>query len=143
MLRPIILFVSIVAMIFILAQPIAVIAQSTSENVHKETTEAWDAIKAYMVDKKHEAFAHGKELLHKADARIEELEGEAAKASGDTKAQYQKEIKDLKKKRANAAKKLDELEKSSASTWDSAKHGFAEAYKDLLDAYHEAAKKFN
>ena len=143
MVRPIILLVSIVAMIFILAQPIAVIAQSTSENVHKETTEAWDAIKAYMVDKKHEAFSHGKELLHKADARIEELEGEAAKASGDTKAQYQKEIKDLKKKRANAAKKLDELEKSSASTWDSAKHGFAEAYKDLLDAYHEAAKKFN
>ena len=143
MLRPIILFVSIVAMIFILAQPIAVIAQSASESVHKETTEAWDAIKAYMVDKKHEAFAHGKELLHKADARIEELEGEAAKASGDTKVQYQKEIKDLKKKRANAAKKLDELEKSSAITWDSAKHGFAEAYKDLLDAYHEAAKKFN
>ena len=49
----------------------------------------------------------------------------------------------LKKKRANASKKLDELEKSSASTWNSAKHGFAEAYKDLLDAYHEAAKKFN
>ena len=143
MLRPIILFVSIVAMIFILAQPIAGIAQSTSESVHKETTEAWNAIKAYMVDKKHEAIAYGKELLHKADARIEELEGEATKASGDTKAQYQKEIKDLKKKRAHAAKKLDELEKSSASTWDSAKHGFAEAYKDLLDAYHEAAKKFN
>ena len=143
MLRPIILFVSIVAMIFILAQPITVIAQSTSENVHKETTEAWNAIKAYMVDKKHEAIAHGKELLHKADTEIEKLEGEAAKASDDTKTQYQKEIKDLKKKRANAAKKLDELEKSSASTWDSAKHGFAEAYKDLLDAYNEAVKKFN
>ena len=75
MLRPIILFVSIVAMIFILAQPITVIAQSTSESVHKETTEAWNAIKAYMVDKKHEAIAYGKELLHKADAEIEKLEG--------------------------------------------------------------------
>ena len=137
MLQPIILFVSIITMIFILVQPIAVIAQSTSENAHKETTEAWNSIKAYMVDKKHEAFSYGKELLHKADVKIKELGGEAAKASDDTKTQYQKEIKELKKKRAKAAKKLDELENSSASTWDSAKH------KDLYDAYHEALKKIN
>jgi len=129
-------------MIFILAQPMAVIAQSTLESVHKETTEAWNSIKAYMIDKKHEAFAYGKELLHKAVAKIEELGGEAAKVSDDTKAQYQKEIKELKKKRSNASKKLDELEKSSASTWDSAKHGFAEAYKDLYDAYKDATEKF-
>jgi len=71
------------------------------------------------------------------------MESKADKASDDTKAQYQQEIKDLKKKLANAAKKLDELEKSSEDTWDSTKDGFAEAYKDLYDAYHEAVKKFN
>lgn len=53
MVRPIILFVSIIAMIFILAQPMAVIAQSASESVHNETSEAWNAVKFYMVDKKH------------------------------------------------------------------------------------------
>jgi uncharacterized protein len=35
------------------------------------------------------------------------------------------------------------LKKLSASTRDSAKHGYAQAYKDLYDAYQEAVKNFN
>lgn len=48
----------------------------------------------------------------------------------------------LKKKRAQAAVKLDNLENSSADAWDSTKDGFADAYKDLHDAYKEAVGKF-
>ena len=125
------------------AYPRTVIGKTTSTDVSEKAHDTWETFKAYVIDQKHKAVEHGKELLKKSDTKIEEMESKAAKASDDTKAQYQKEIKDLKKKRANASKKLDELEKSSASSWDSAKHGFAEAYKDLYDAYHEAVKKFN
>ncbi|MDH3723977.1 MAG: hypothetical protein OER74_20960 [Desulfobacteraceae bacterium] len=143
MVRSTILVLVIGAMLSMFAYTTPVIGKTTSTDVSEKAHDTWETFKAYVIDQKHKAVEHGKELLKKADTKIEEMESKADKASDDTKAQYQKEIKDLKKKRANAAKKLDELENSSASSWDTAKHGFAEAYKDLSDAYHEAVKKFN
>lgn len=143
MLRSTILIFVIGTMISMFANPTPVIGKTTSTDVAEKAHDTWETFKEYVVDQKHKAVEHGKELLKKADTKIEEMESKADKASDDTKAQYQQEIKDLKKKRANASKKLDELEKSSADTWDSTKDGFAEAYKDLYDAYHEAVKKFN
>jgi hypothetical protein len=95
-----------------------------------------------MAHQKDEAVSYGKMLLKKADAKIQELEGEAAKASGDAKVEYEKTIKKLKEMRAHAAKKLDDLGNSSEDAWDSTKEGFVEAYKDLYEAYKEAVSKF-
>ena len=95
-----------------------------------------------MVDQKDEAVADGNKLLKKADAKIDELEVDAAQASGDEKVEYEKSIKKLKEMRSDAAKKLDDLGNSSAEAWDSSKDGFAKAYKDLHDAYKDAAGKF-
>ena len=61
-----------------------VIGKTTSPEVSKKTEEAWETFKAYMVDQKDEAVA---------DAKIEELEGDAAKTSGDEKVEYDKSIK--------------------------------------------------
>jgi hypothetical protein len=108
----------------------------------KETKEAFEAFKAYMIDKKNDAVEHGKVLLNKTDAEIEKLQAKADEASGDAKVAYQKEIENLKEKRSAAANKLDELEDASADSWDDAKDGFAEAYKALYDAYEEAVANF-
>ena len=81
-------------------------------------------------------------LLEKAGAKIQELEADAAKSSGDAKVEYEKTIKKLKEMRTDAAKKLDDLGNSSADAWDATKEGFVEAYKDLYDAYKEAVSKF-
>ena len=142
MVRSIILILVIGTMISMFAYPTPVIGKTTSTDVSEKAHDTWETFKAYVIDQKHKAVEHGKELLKKSDTKIEEMESKAAKASGDTKAQYQESIKKLKKMQANASKKLDELEKSSASTWDTAKDGFAEAYNDLHDAYKEANKKF-
>ena len=116
---------------------------TTSDDVAQKTEETLQTIKAYLVEKKNEAVEHGKVLLEKTDEEIAALEGEAADASGDAKTAYQEGIKNLKQKRAVAAKKLDELGNASGDSWDSAKNGFAEAYKALYDAYQEALAKFN
>jgi uncharacterized protein YukE len=116
---------------------------TTSGDVAQKTEEAWQTIKAYLVEKKKEAVEHGKVLLEKTDEEIAALEAEAADASGDAKTAYQKEIKNLKQKRDVAVEKLDELGNASVDSWDSAKNGFAEAYKALYDAYKEALTKFN
>ena len=143
MVRSTTLLLVIGLMIFMISQPMAVFGETSSSDVSKEMGEAWETFKSYIVDQKNDALKHGNEMIEKADAEIEVLEGEAAKASGDAKAQYEKEIKNLKKKRAQAAIKLDDLENSSADAWDSTKDGFADAYRDLHDAYNEATAKFD
>jgi hypothetical protein len=117
-------------------------AQTTSADVSKKAGETWDAIKAYGADKQKDAVAHGKQLMKDADAKIAQLEEKSAKASGDAKAQYEKEIKALKSSRDRASTKLTEMEKSSASAWDETKKGFADAYKDLHQAYGKAVAQF-
>ena len=70
MLRTLFLFSSIFAVALIFFLPAPVLSASASENLHKEMNEAWEAFKAYVVDQKHKAVAHGKDLLQKADTRI-------------------------------------------------------------------------
>jgi hypothetical protein len=117
-------------------------AQTTAADVSKKTGDAWDTIKAYGADKQKEAVAHGKELMKEAGAKIAQLEDKSAKASGDAKVRYEKEIKALKASRDQASAKLAEMEKSSSSAWDATKNGFANAYKDLHQAYGRAVEQF-
>ena len=121
--------------------PVPGLAETTTKDVSKKTGEAWDTVKSYTADKKKDAMAYGRKLVRETDAKIDALEREAAKASGEVKAQRDRDIKELKAKRAQAAKKLDEMGKATASAWDSAKDGFADAYKDLHQAYDKAVKK--
>lgn len=125
-----------------LHQPPPAVGQTTGKDVSKKAADAWDTVKAYTVEKKNDAVAYSKKLVSEADAKIKRLEAKASKASGDTKAQYDKAVKDLKTKRAQASKKLDEMGKATGSAWDSAKDGFADAYKDLHEAYEKAAAAF-
>jgi Skp family chaperone for outer membrane proteins len=131
------------AMLSMFAQPTPVTGKTTSADVLEQVDEAWQAFRSYMVQQKNEAVAEGKKLLKKADAKIQKMEGKPAKASGDAKAEYDASIKKLKERRAEAAKKLGDLGNASSNAWDSAKDGFAKAYKDLCDAYDEAAGKFS
>ena len=142
MVRSTVFILVIGAMFFMFVQLTPAIGQTTSSDVSKEAKEAWETFKAYMAHQKDEAVADGKSLLKKADAKIQELEGDTAKASGDAKVEYEKTIKKLKEMRSDAAKKLDDLGNSSADAWDATKEGFVEAYKDLYDAYKEVVSKF-
>ena len=89
--------------------------------------ETWDNVKTYTVEKKEEAVAYGKKLVRETDRQINGLEKSAAK--------------ELHAKRLQAGKKLDEMSKASAAAWEEAKNGFADAYKDLRQAYERAAAK--
>jgi preprotein translocase subunit SecF len=142
MVRSTVFILVIGAMFFMFVQLTPAIDQTTSSDVSKQTKEAWETFKAYMAHQKDEAVADGKMLLKKADEKIQELEADAAKSSGDAKVKYEKTIKKLKEMHTDAAKKLDDLGNSSTDAWDSTKDGFVEAYKDLHDTYKEAAGKF-
>jgi hypothetical protein len=140
--RSIISFLAVAATAVWFEQPVLAAEPTTAADVSRQTTETWNTIKAYTLDKKSEAVAYGKQLMKDTDAKIAELEAKAAKVSGEAKAGYDKEIADLKVTRANTAAKLAEMEKKSGSAWNEAKQGFADAYKDLQNAYGKAVGKF-
>jgi hypothetical protein len=137
MLRKLSIAATVLAVAF--GQP--ALAETTTKDVSKKTTEAWNTVRSYTVEKKDEAVAYGRKLVRDADREIGSLEKKAAKSSGEVKAQFQSDIQELKAKRAAASKKLDEMGKASSSAWDDAKNGFADAYKDLHDSYNKAVKK--
>ena len=100
--------------------------------------DAWNQVKSFTVENKDAAVDYGKKLVRDTDAKLKELQDKADKSSGDTKAAYERSIKDLKVKRDAAAAKLDEMGKASGHAWDSTKQGFADAYKDLGQSYDKA-----
>lgn len=119
----------------VLLQPVPTVGQTTTQDVTKKAGEAWEAIKDYTVDRKNDAVAYGKKLMSDFDGKYKELEKKASSATGEAKAKSEQQLKALKNKRAQAAKKLDELGKASGQSWDKVKQDFANAYRDLQQEY--------
>ena len=98
-----------------------------------------DKITSSSVEKKNETVAYGKKLMGDLDVKIKDLEGQISRDTGAAKADAQRQMKELKVKRAETSKKLDELGRATAQSWESTKRGFADSYKDLQQAYDKAA----
>ena len=90
-------------------------------------------------EKKSETVAHGKKLMSDFDVKMKELEGQISRDASATKADAQRQMKELKAKRAETGKKLDELGSASAQSWDGMKKSFANAYKDLQQSFDKTA----
>jgi len=103
---------------------------------------AGDKGPGYTYEKKNEAMAYGKKLMSDFDAKMKELEAQISRDASASKADAQRQMKELKAKRAETAKHLDDLGKASAQSWDSTKHSFANAYRDMQQSYDKAAASF-
>lgn len=117
-------------------------AQTTGKDVAQKASETGQAIKDYTVEKKDEAVAHARKITADLEAKIKDLEAQAAKQTGEVKARSQAQLKELKAKRAKASQKASELGRATKASWEKAKEGFADAYRDLASAYDRAAAEW-
>lgn len=140
--RPRIIPAIIVTIGVLATSALPVPAQTTSKDGSQKASETGQAIKDYTVEKKDEAVAHAKKITADLDAKIKDLEAQAAKQTGELKAKSQAQIKNLKAKRAKASQKVAELSRATKASWDRAKEGFADAYRDLVAAYEQAVAEF-
>jgi hypothetical protein len=140
--RPRIIPAIIVTIGVLATSALPVPAQTTSKDGSQKASETGQAIKDYTVEKKDEAVAHAKKITSDLDAKIKDLEAQAARQTGELKAKSQAQIKDLKAKRAKASQKVAELSRATKASWDRAKEGFADAYRDLAAAYDRAVAEF-
>ena len=133
---------AVVTIALLAASALPAPAQTTSKDVSQKASETGEAIKDYTIEKKNEAVAQAKKLTADLDAKIKDLEAEASKQTGEAKVKAQAQLRDLKAKRAAASRKASDLGKATKASWDRAKEGFADAYRDLATAYEKAAAEF-
>jgi chromosome segregation ATPase len=76
------------------------------------------------------------------DSEIEKLEAKAEKAKADAKADYQKEIKNLRDKKQAAQDKLEAVRQSGESAWEELKSGAEDAFDTMKNALQTAMSKF-
>jgi hypothetical protein len=120
----------------------APIAAQTSTGTTDKSASTADKMSSYSVEKKNEAVAYGKKMMSDFDKKMKTLESQVSRDTSAAKADAQRQVKDLKAQRTDTGKKLDELGRASAQSWESTKHGFANAYKDLQHSYDKTVAEF-
>ena len=110
----------------------------TGDTVIRETQEAVTATKDYTIQQK-DAFQRKVQTeLDDMQARITQLRGQVTHASAEARADIQKAIGELEKKKDLAEKKAEAIHSATASSWEQVKSKTAAAMDDLRDSLKRA-----
>jgi uncharacterized coiled-coil DUF342 family protein len=80
--------------------------------------------------------------LDEWNAEIDTLKTKADKAEADSRVEYQKQIDNLRDKRAQAEQKLNEVREAGAGAWEDLKAGAQGAWDSMEEALKSARSKF-
>jgi uncharacterized coiled-coil DUF342 family protein len=80
--------------------------------------------------------------LDEWNADIDRLAAKAGEIKAEARAEYDKQIQDLRSKRADAKKKLEDAEKAGEDAWEDLKGGLELAWKAVGEAFDSAKSRF-
>ncbi len=80
--------------------------------------------------------------LKEWDAAISKLEAKAETSRTDARASLDRQIEELRSKRASAAQKLDDVQHAGEDAWRELASGAERALDDLKDSVKTAVSKF-
>lgn len=110
----------------------------SSDTVIRETQEAVTATKDYTIQQK-DAFQRKVQTeLDEIQTHITQLRGQVTHASAEAKADIQKAIEELEKKKDVASKKAQEIQSATASSWEQVKGKTTAAMDDLRHSLNRA-----
>ena len=110
----------------------------TGDKVIRETQEAVTATKDYTIQQK-DAFQRKVQTeLDEIQVRITQLRGQVKHASAEARADIQKAIGELEKKKDLAEKKAQDIHSATASSWEQVKSKTAAAMDDLRESLNRA-----
>jgi len=111
---------------------------ATGDTVIRETQEAVTATKDYTIQQK-DAFQRKVQTeLDEMQVRITQLRGQVKHASSEARADIQKAIGELEKKKDLANKKVKAIHSATASSWEQVKSKAEAAMDDLRDSLTRA-----
>ena len=110
----------------------------SSDTVIRETQEAVTATKDYTIQQK-DAFQRTVQAeLDEMQVRITQLRGQVKHASAEARADVQKAIVELEKKKDQAQKKAQDIHSATESSWEQVKSKTTAAMDDLRDSLTRA-----
>lgn len=115
----------------------------TSEDVKKETEEAYQTAVEYTAQQKEEIQAEMRRKLDDYKQKIEQLRAETETLSAEAKAEVKRRLEELRTKQQAAEQKLSQLKSSSGKAWNDIKQGLDRAVDDLEQAYKNARSQFS
>ena len=110
----------------------------TSDRVIRETQEAVTATKDYTIQQKDAFQRQVQTELDEIHVRITQLREQVTHASAEARADIQKAIVELEKKKDLANKKAEDIHSATASSWEQVKSKTAAAMDDLRDSLNRA-----
>ena len=114
----------------------------TSDTVIRETQEALTATKDYTIQQKDAFQRKVQSELDEIQVRITQLRGQVKHSSAEARADFQKAISELEKKKDLAEKKAQDIRSATASSWEQAKSKTAAAMDDLRDSLKRTMSQF-
>jgi signal transduction protein with GAF and PtsI domain len=110
----------------------------TGDKVIQETQEAVTATKDYTIQQKDAFQRKVQKELDEMQVRITQLRRQVKHASTEAKADIQKAVSELEKKKGLAEKKAKEIQSATASSWEQVKSKTSAALDDLRESYNRA-----
>lgn len=114
----------------------------SSDDVRKQAESAFDTAKKYAEQQKAEYQKKIELELGDLGTRIGQLKERAQNATGETLAQLQSKIAELREKQKDAENKLSQLKSSTEQAWNEMREGLDKAVGELKKAYEGAAGFF-
>ena len=110
----------------------------TRDRIVRETQEAMRATKDYTIQQKDAFQRRVQTELDEMQVRIKQLRGQVKHASAEARADLQKAIGELEKKKDLANKKVKAIHSATASSWEQVKSKTEAAMDDLRDSLTRA-----
>jgi hypothetical protein len=114
----------------------------TGDTVIREAQEAATATKDYTIQQK-DAFQRKVQTeLNEMKVHIRHLGGQVRHASAEARANLQKVVEELEKKKDLASRKVEAIHSATASSWEQVKSKTLAAMDDLRDSLNRALSHF-
>lgn len=121
-------------------------APNSARQVKQETRELLQALKTYTVEQRAEAIRKTQTALDHLDQRLEVLEKQIdrdwEKMDQAAREKARASQKELRRQRTQAAEWYGSLKHGSLEAWEEMKKGFAEAFRDLHEAWEKSEQEF-
>ncbi len=114
----------------------------SAEDVRKEIREAFQAAKAYSFQQKDDYRKKLQSVLDDVNARIDDLQHQAAQAEGEARKQYSRQIEQLRRLRDRVQDQAERVKSATPGAWEEIKSGVGSALEDLRKAFERAGEHF-
>lgn len=132
-------WITIAGMVLVIG--VARVSSAGTETITKEAKETLEATKQYTIEQKETFQRKAQEELAVVQKQINQLRGKGHEVSAAARAELQKSIDELEKKKDAAKHELEQLRMVTDSKWAAMKTNVNSALEDLKSSYQKALSR--